>query len=137
MTIIGMVPYVPSMSKPSRSKSVNLPSDMEIQLEKKYFLAIQDDNEMRENWSESPTNLGRSTEIKNIAISRSMKKVVLGDRGVPLILRKLNADEKNMGAIPTTGNGNALMIPHGRSRATAGTKAQVATMRGARCWSAF
>jgi hypothetical protein len=65
-----------------------------------------------------------------------MQNVVLCNRGLPLIVRALNAAEKNMGAIPTTGNGLALMIPHGRSKATAGTKAQIATMRRMRCGSA-
>jgi hypothetical protein len=51
-------------------------------------------------------------------------------------VRALKADEKNMGAIPMAGTGLALMMPHGSSRATAGTKEQIATMRRARCWSA-
>jgi hypothetical protein len=54
-----------------------------------------------------------------------------------LIVMALNADEKNIGAMPTTGNGKALMMPHGSSRANAGMKEQIATMRRVRCWSAW
>jgi hypothetical protein len=81
------------------------------------------------------TNLGTRTEIKNDAMSRWMQNVVLGNRGLPLIVMALKPDEKNMGAIPTTGNGDPLMMPQGSSIATAGTKAHIATMRSALCWS--
>ena len=53
-----------------------------------------------------------------------------------MIIRALNADEKNMGAMPSAGTGLPVMIPHGRSRATAGTKAQIDIRRRARYWSA-
>jgi hypothetical protein len=62
-----------------------------------------------------------------------MQNVVLGSRGLPPIVRTWNADEKNMGAIPMAGTGLALMMPHGRSRANAGMKVHIATMRRARC----
>lgn len=58
-----------------------------------------------------------------------MKIVVLCIRDVPPIVIIWNPAEKNMGAIPIAGNGLALIIPHGRSRARAGTKAQIATKR--------
>lgn len=82
------------------------------------------------------THLGTKIEIKNEARNRWMHRVVFGNRGLPLTVRALKADEKNMGAIPMAGTGLALMMPHGSSRATAGTKEQIATMRRARYWSA-
>ena len=82
------------------------------------------------------TNLGIRIEIRNDARNRWMQNVVFGNRGLPLMVRTWNADEKNMGAIPMAGTGLALVMPHGSSRANAGMKPQIATMRMARCWSA-
>lgn len=81
------------------------------------------------------THLGTRLEIRNEAMERLMQNVVLGNRGLPLIVRAWKPAERNMGAIPTAGSGLLLMMPQGRSRATAGTKPQIATMRRVLCWS--
>jgi hypothetical protein len=74
-------------------------------------------------------------ENRNAARKRLMQRVVLAIRGLPPIVAIWKAAEKNMGAIPTAGNGLAETIPHGRSRANAGTKAHIATRRSRRCGS--
>jgi hypothetical protein len=90
----------------------------------------------RKNRKPTPTNLGIKTENKNDAKNKSIQKVVLGNRSVPLLTaRAWKAAEKNMGAIPTAGSGCAVIMPHGRSRAKAGTKLQIATTRRLRCLS--
>lgn len=66
-----------------------------------------------------------------------MQNVVIGNRGLPLMVAAWKAAEKNMGAMPIVGKGLPLMMPHGRSRARAGMKVQIATMRSLRCWSTF
>lgn len=58
-----------------------------------------------------------------------MQSVALSLRDLPPMVAIWKAAEKNMGAMPMAGSGLALMIPHGRRRAKAGTKAQMATMR--------
>lgn len=44
----------------------------------------------------------------------------------------LNVAEKNMAAIPTVGRGLALIMPYGRSKPTAGKKANIVATRSER-----
>lgn len=73
------------------------------------------------------TDLGSRTEKRNAASNNLMQTVVLGSCGLAPMVAIWNAAEKNIGAIPRAGIAVALRIPHGRSRATAGTKPQIAT----------
>ena len=68
------------------------------------------------------------------AASKKSKQALTPGEWTPLPSTRMpKAAEKNIAAIPTVGRGLALMMPYGRRRANAGTKASTVVTRSQRC----
>jgi hypothetical protein len=78
------------------------------------------------------TDLGIRIENRNTASRRLMKTVDMGICGLAPMITSCDAAEKNIGAMPRAGNGLLVRMPHGRSRARAAMKSNIAMIRSPR-----